>query len=98
MILSVKNLQPCDYTSSSYGAAQCYNLSAGCQGSANGNCIPNYFWSSVSQGNYNLNSGNLNGPNTNSTSYPFSARCVRSWKQTKQENKKGNSQSLIAQG
>jgi len=68
----------CDYTSSGYGAAQCYGLGAACQGSANSYCYPNYFWSSVSQGYYTLYSGTLDGPYNDSITSAFSARCVRS--------------------
>jgi len=67
----------CDYSSSGYGAAQCYLLANGCQGANNGHCYPNTFWSSVSQGGYNLSGGTLNGPNSTVTTYALSARCVR---------------------
>jgi len=67
----------CDYYSSSYGAAQCQGLAYGCQGSNYSTCEPSIFWSSVSQGNYYLNGGNLSGPGSGVTSLAFSARCVR---------------------
>jgi len=70
----------CDYSSSSYGAAQCQNLANGCQGSHGTHCYPYLFWSSVSKGYYNLSGGTLNGPNSYVATCAFSARCVRSWK------------------
>ena len=58
----------CDYGSSGYGAAQCNYLNAACQGARDSYCYPSHFWSSVSTGYYNLNGGNLYGPNSNVTS------------------------------
>jgi len=70
----------CGNTSSGYGAAQCNNLTYGCQGANYGHCSPYDFWSSTSGGRfYEVYSGNLYGPyNYSSTSLAFSARCVRS--------------------
>lgn len=45
-ILQTSGLQLCDHgASSSYGAAQCYWLNGGCQGTNNNNCYPNHMWS-----------------------------------------------------
>ena len=70
----------CDYGSSSYGAAQCQNLEAACQGSAYSVCAPYLFWGSVSTGYFSVVEGALHGPYSNVTTHAFSARCVRSWK------------------
>ena len=67
----------CD-NNSGYGAAQCNNYNV-CDGSNNGNCYPNYVWSSTTSGSnyyeYNLNSGTFN-QNYNNPRNADSVRCV----------------------
>ena len=76
-------LQLCDaWESSKYGAAQCYWLGGGCQGSYNSNCYPYGLWSgstSSEAGSYHnreLQSGAYNVALTRQSTYAFSVRCV----------------------
>ncbi len=83
MLLLSTDCQLCEYfESSKYGAARCFELGGGCQGSSNTNCYPHAIWS-ASFGGANgypyhapLDTGVLHLNATYPVSAAFSVRCV----------------------
>jgi len=69
----------CDYSSSYSPYCDYYS---GCSGSNGSYCYPYRMWSAEPNGSsyyrYSLHNSNWDGPNSFSTTYAFSARCVRS--------------------
>ena len=78
-------MQLCDnLESSKYGAARCYYLAGGCQGSYNTNCNPNYVWSGsvVDSSSYHRGFGFESGAFanfSNSCGTGMNGKCITNW-------------------